>query len=79
MSCFLLAKDKWQGEGRPFGTSSSPIIYSLVILTDNGTLPTTYADVQNLEECLFAPGSIVIDSKNNKSYIYDGTTFKAWG
>lgn len=74
----LITKDKYQGEGRPFGTTGDPIKYLLVLLTDDGTIPDTYEDVENLEECVFAPGSILLDTDGKKTYIYNGEEFVEW-
>lgn len=76
---YLLAKEKFTGDGRAFGSEGSPIAYSVVLLSSDGTLPVDYTDVENLIECEFAPGSILIDAANNQNYIYDGTEFKPWG
>lgn len=79
MAIKLISKEKYQGDGRSFGDSRS-IIYKLVILlSTDGSKPNAYSDVDNLDECLFAPGSLLLDSANSKSYIYDGTAWKDWG
>ena len=75
----LISKEKYEGDGRAFSDSSS-LIYKLVVaLSTDGSKPSTYSDVDGLDECLFAPGSLLLDSANSKSYIYDGTTWKDWG
>ena len=75
----LIFKEKYQGDGRAFGDSSSIIYKLVVLLTADGSKPSTYEDVQGLDECKFAPGSLLFDSANNKSFIYDGTAWKEWG
>lgn len=75
----LITKNKYQGEGRIFGTEEDPIKYLLVLLTNDGTIPTSYEDVEDLEKCAFAPGSILLDTSGKKTYIYNGTSFVAWG
>lgn len=74
----LITKNKYQGEGRPFGTHEEPIKYLLVLLSDDGTIPTGYQDVEELDECVFAPGSILFDTNGKKVYIYNGNEFTEW-
>lgn len=75
----LIFKEKYQGDGRAFGDSNSIIYKLVVLLSTNGSKPSVYSDVDGLDECLFAPGSLLLDSANNKSFIYDGTAWKEWG
>ena len=75
----LISKSKYDGEGRPFGSSTNPIKSLVICLSTDGTLPTTYTDIEGLDECAFAPGSICLDLDSKKTYIYDGTTFQEWG
>ena len=60
---YTIAKEKYVSEGRPFGTSDKPFKYSLVLLTNNSTITSNFSDVEGLEECDFAPGSILLDTK----------------
>lgn len=75
----LISKEKYEGDGRAFGTSNSLIYKLIVCLSIDGSKPNTYNDVQGLDECNFAPGSLLLDSANNKSFIYDGSAWKEWG
>ena len=77
-SIFLLAKQKWIAEGRPFGDEDNPIRYSVVLLSANGSLPTNYSQVVGLEQCAFAPGSILLDSANSAKYIFNGSQWVEW-
>lgn len=79
MSFKLITKSKYEGEGRAFGSPSNPIKQLVVCLSTSGGTPTGYTDVEGLDECTFAPGSICLDTQNKKTYIFDGTTFKEWG
>lgn len=74
----IISSERWDGDGRAFGTKTKPITLLIVCLTTDGTLPYTYSDIQGLDECIFAPGSICMDTMNKKTYIYDGTIFKQW-
>lgn len=75
----IVTCDKYQGDGRAFGTSQFPIKQLITCISTDGSLPNTYEDIEGCVECEFAPGSIVMDTANKKTYIYDGTTFKEWG
>lgn len=75
----IVTYDKYQGDGRAFGDQSMPIKRLITCISTDGSLPTSYEDIQGCEECAFAPGSIVMDTANKKTYIYDGSTFKEWG
>lgn len=75
---YLLAKQKWASEGRPFGDTRVPLYYSVVLLSAGGQLPTNYSQVAGLEQCMFAPGSILLDSANSKKYIFNGSTWVEW-
>ncbi len=79
MACKLVSKQKWIGEGRAFGSSNSPIALLIIAITTDGSIPSSYRDIEKLEECTFAPGSILMDTKNVKTYVFDGTSFKEWG
>ena len=79
MACKLVSKQKWDGEGRAFGSDANPIVQLIVAITTDGTIPSSYADIQKLDKCTFAPGSILMDTANGRTYIYDGTQFKGWG
>ena len=75
----LISSQKWQGEGRAFGTDSNPIVKLIVCLSTDGTLPSVYSDVEKLDKCAFAPGSLCLNVSNKKTYIYNGTNFVEWG
>lgn len=75
----LITSQRWQGDGRAFGTKSNPIVKLVTCLTTTSTLPNSYSDVQGLEQCVFAPGSICMNTSNKKTYIYDGENFVEWG
>lgn len=78
MSIKLVTEDRYQGDGRAFGTSSNPIKKLITCLSTDGSLPESYEDIQGLNECAFAPGSICIDTNGNKKYFFDGTEWKEW-
>ena len=75
MSIKIVSNEKYDGEGRAFGSANNPIKRSLVLISTETTLPTSYSDVDGLGQCAFAPGSILISTSQNKDYIYNGT---AW-
>ncbi len=75
---YLLAKQKWISDGRAFGNEQFPIYYSVVLLSTNGSLPSHYSQVVNLEPCEFAPGSILLDSANSAKYIFNGSQWVEW-
>lgn len=77
-SVYLLAKQKWIAEGRPFGDEETPMCYSVVLLSPNGRLPLSYFQVIGLEKCNFAPGSILLDSAHSAKYIFDGSEWVEW-
>ena len=75
----IISSERWDGDGRAFGTKAKPIVLLIVCLTTDGTLPVIYSDIQGLSECAFAPGSICLDTQGKKTYIYNGTNFIEWG
>lgn len=75
----LIVKDKFAGEPRAFGDANSLMKKLVILLAKEGNLPEDYTEVENLEECDFAPGSICLDTDGNTAYIYDGEEWKEWG
>lgn len=78
MAIKLIKKQKYDGQGRPFGQINNPIQKLVVLLSTTGDLPDSSTDVDGLEEVSFAPGSLLLDSANSKKYIFDGEEWIEW-
>ena len=76
----LLCKEKYQSDGRSFGTAADPIDYSVVLLSTEGVLPSSYTEIEGQTSTPydFAPGSLLIDTANRLKYIYDGQQWQYW-
>ena len=76
----LLCKEKYQSDGRSFGTAADPIDYSVVLLSTEGVLPSSYTEIEGQTSTPydFAPGSLLIDTANRLKYIYDGQQWVFW-
>lgn len=79
MSIKIISNEKYDGEGRPFGSANNPIKRLVLLLSTDGSTPSNYTDVEGLSECAFAPGSVLMDTSNSIKYIYNGTTWVEWG
>lgn len=78
MAIKLVTKQKWDGEGRAFGSTDEPYRYIVTLLSDNGEVPEGYEDVDGLDKCAFAPGSILIDTANKVAKFYTGSEWSEW-
>lgn len=74
----IITKEKYQGEGRIFGDGNNLLKQLVVLLSNDGNLPNDYTDVEGLEECAFAPGSLLFDTDGGKKYMYDGSSWIEW-
>ena len=80
MAIKLIKKQKYDGQGRPFGQINNPIQKLVVLLSTTGDLPNPSTNIEGLGEMeiAFAPGSLLLDSANSKKYIFDGEEWVEW-